>query len=88
VQIVVSKGPPTVEVPDVAGMTAPDAVKAMEAVGLSVSGTDGSPSDKVKASDPVAGTVVKKGSSVKLITAKPDETASTTTTTTKPGKGN
>jgi serine/threonine-protein kinase len=60
VAIVVSKGPETVPVPDVVGLSVVDAAKAIEAAGLTVSGTSGSPTKKVTASNPAAGTVVKR----------------------------
>jgi serine/threonine-protein kinase len=84
VALVVSKGPETVPVPDVVGQSVVDAAKAIEAAGLTVSGTSGSPTKKVTASNPPAGTVVKKGSSVELSTDK--DTTDTTDTTKAPGK--
>lgn len=83
VQIVVSKGPPTVAVPNVIGLTVVEAAEAIEAAGLTVSGIEGSPSNRVKGTDPGPGAVVRKGSNVSIVTR--DESA--TTTTAKPGKG-
>ena len=68
VSVGVSKGPPTVVVPDVSGMTVVEAADALEAAGLVVSGTQGSPRQDVASTSPAAGTTVKKGTSVTIIT--------------------
>ena len=68
VVVVVSKGPDTVAVPDVAGMTVTEADEKLRAAGLTTSGVQGSPSKLVVGSNPRAGTQVKKGSGVTLIT--------------------
>lgn len=70
VAIVVSKGPPTVSVPTVEGASVAEATTALEDAGLVVSGLEGSPRKKVTATDPPAGTTVRKGSKVKLFTEK------------------
>jgi serine/threonine-protein kinase len=68
VEVVVSKGPPMVKVPDVTGMSVVEAGNELEAVGLVVSGTQGSPTKPVASTTPAAGTQVRKGSSVTIIT--------------------
>jgi serine/threonine-protein kinase len=71
VRIVVSKGPPMVEVPDVKGKSVEDAEAALEAAGLEVSGTKGSTRRDVTSTDPAAGTKVKPGTKVELTTSGP-----------------
>jgi len=71
VTMVVSKGPPVVVIPDVAGKSAEEAAAALEAVGLVVSSTDGSPTNPAVGTDPPSGTTVRKGSSVVLKTGEP-----------------
>ncbi|MBF0696177.1 Stk1 family PASTA domain-containing Ser/Thr kinase [Actinomyces bowdenii] len=72
VNIVISSGSNKVAVPDVAGMSQEEAIKAMQDKGLQVSPEgDLVPSDSVEAgkvvsSDPAAGTEVAKGSTVRL----------------------
>jgi serine/threonine-protein kinase len=68
VDVVVSKGPETVSVPNVVGMRVDDATAALEAAGLSVSGVTGNPTRRVTSTDPAAGAVVRKGTSVALST--------------------
>lgn len=63
-----SKGPPTVTVPAVKGLSVVDAGTALEAAGLVVEGIEGSPTKKVKGTDPEAGQVVRKGTKVTIIT--------------------
>lgn len=69
VTVVVSKGPPTVVVPDVDGKSVVDAAAALEKAGLTVSDTKGSPTKPVSRTDPAGGTTVRKGTSVTLFTA-------------------
>ncbi|HEX7166636.1 MAG TPA: PASTA domain-containing protein [Acidimicrobiales bacterium] len=68
VTVVVSKGPELVVVPDVSGMTTAEAAEKVEGAGLAVSGVKGSPTKLVIGSEPRAGTQVKKGSGVTLVT--------------------
>lgn len=68
VDVVVSKGPETVVVPDVSGLSVADATARIEALGLYVNGVDGNPTRKVTGTNPAAGTTVKKGVSVSLST--------------------
>lgn len=68
VVVVVSKGPETVAVPDVSGMTVTEADDKLRSVGLFASGVDGSPTKLVVGSNPRAGTQAKKGSGVRLVT--------------------
>lgn len=69
VRIVVSKGPPMVAVPDVKDLSVDAAEAQIEAAGLTVSGTRGSTRQKVTSTDPAAGTMVKPGSAVGLVTS-------------------
>ncbi len=68
VPITVSSGPPTVAIPSVKGMSVTDAASALQNAGLTVSGTQGSPLGKVQGTNPAAGTVVRKGTAVVIIT--------------------
>ncbi len=68
VRLTVSKGPPTVPVPSVAGLSVVDAGNKLEAAGLVVSGTQGSPTKPVVGTSPAAGTTVRKGSAVTIVT--------------------
>ncbi len=72
VQVVVSKGPPLVAVPDVKGLSVDDAATKLEAAGFTVSDVKGSPRKDVTATDPPAGTMVKPGSDIVLTTSKVD----------------
>ena len=67
VTLAVSKGPDTVRVPSVVGMTPDQARTALAAVGLSVGATYGPPGPSVViAVRPGAGSVVKRGSTISL----------------------
>ena len=68
VTVVVSKGPETVPVPEVGGMTVTEAEERLNAAGLRVGQVKGSPSRLVVRSEPGAGSQVKKGSSITLVT--------------------
>ena len=68
VPITVSNGPPVVTIPSVKGMSVADAAAALQAAGLTVSGTQGSPLGKVQGTNPAAGTVVRRGTAVVIIT--------------------
>jgi serine/threonine-protein kinase len=68
VRLVVSKGPQLIAVPNVRGLSVVDAAARIEAAGLAVSGTQGSPTRPVTGTNPAAGTLVRKGSSVTLVT--------------------
>ncbi|GIU85081.1 MAG: serine/threonine protein kinase [Acidimicrobiales bacterium] len=68
VTLVVSSGPPMVEVPDVVGLQASAAAEELEAAGLGVEGTVGPPNRKVLRTDPPTGSEVRKGTSVTLYT--------------------
>lgn len=69
VELVVSSGPPTVTVPDVRSKTAAQAAQELQNAGLVVSGTQGSPANAVTGTNPAAGTVVRRGTSVTIITS-------------------
>lgn len=64
----VSLGPPVVAVPDVTGLAVVDAAGRLEAAGLVVTATTGSPTRPVTATSPRAGTTVRIGSSVTIST--------------------
>lgn len=68
VTLVVSSGPPMVVIPDVAGLSAADAATRLQAAGLVVSSTQGSPANKATGTNPGAGKSVRRGSSVAIIT--------------------
>jgi serine/threonine-protein kinase len=61
--------PVTVPVPDVRGRTAANAAEVLQGAGLRVSGTQGSPANPVRGTDPSAGTVVRHGTAVTIITS-------------------
>ncbi|MCX7621736.1 MAG: PASTA domain-containing protein, partial [Acidimicrobiales bacterium] len=68
VRLVVSKGPQLIAVPNVRGLSVVDAAARIEAAGLLVSGTQGSPTKSVTGTNPAAGSMVRKGSAVTLVT--------------------
>jgi serine/threonine-protein kinase len=68
VKLVVSKGPPLVEVPDVSGLSVEDAASKLEAAGFEVNDVKGNPRRKIDHTDPAAGTKVKPGSKITLFT--------------------
>jgi serine/threonine-protein kinase len=61
--------PVTVQVPDVKGRTAANAATELQRAGLQVSGTQGSPANPVTGTNPAAGTVVRRGTAVAIITS-------------------
>ena len=68
VRVLVSQGPELVAVPDVSGQAIQNAVEAIEAAGLTVSGVQGNPFRTVQATNPAAGTRIERGTGVMLIT--------------------
>lgn len=68
VRVDVSLGPPVVTIPNVAGLSVVDAAAQLEAAGLDVGSTTGSPTRPVTGTTPAAGEVVRLGSSVTLST--------------------
>jgi serine/threonine-protein kinase len=71
VTILVSKGPETVAVPDVSGMTIDDAVSKLQDAGFEVGGPYGPPNAKrAYSTSPSAGTKVKKGALVDLFVGR------------------
>jgi serine/threonine-protein kinase len=68
VQVVVSKGHAPVKVPDVSGMFAPDAVRALSQLGFVVY-IDGDATKRVLATEPLANTEAPYGSKVTLVMA-------------------
>lgn len=64
----VSLGPPVVAVPNVAGLAVVDAAARLEAAGLVVTATTGSPTRPVTGTSPQAGATVRIGSSITITT--------------------
>jgi serine/threonine-protein kinase len=68
VELVISSGPPKVTIPaSIIGKSAAQAAAILQNLGLSVSGTKGSPLGKVKSTNPKVGSSVAVGSAVELI---------------------
>jgi serine/threonine-protein kinase len=78
VTLIVSKGPPPVEIPNVTGQAAADAKQALEAAGFTVERKDEFSNDVntdlVISTDPAAGTKQPKGSTVTMIVSKGPKT--------------
>jgi len=70
VAVVISKGLPFVQVPDVVGMSAADAADALATAGLVVTDTNGPPNKDVLATDPPAGESVRQGTGVVIFTRR------------------
>jgi serine/threonine-protein kinase len=68
VTVIVSLGPELVAVPDVSGDSVADATDALEGAGFEVQGVSGSPNRPVARTDPAAGSMVDRGTSISLIT--------------------
>jgi beta-lactam-binding protein with PASTA domain/tRNA A-37 threonylcarbamoyl transferase component Bud32 len=68
ISVEVSLGPPLVTVPDVLGDSVETAARALEALGLVVTDTLGSPTRPVTSTSPAVGTTVRKGSSITIST--------------------
>ena len=68
VELVVSKGPAPIPVPDVKWISGAMAAEQLEAAGFTVAGIEGSPSGMVLATDPVAGELHQRGTEVRLFT--------------------
>ncbi len=68
VAVVISSGPPPVEVPELVGIDVEQATAELEALGFDVTGVDGSPSGFVIGTDPRAGQVVEYGSPITILT--------------------
>jgi serine/threonine-protein kinase len=68
VHVTVSKGPQPIPIPNVAGMSVSAASTALQAAGFGVSSVDGSPLNKVLATDPPAGEAHVAGTQVRLFT--------------------
>jgi len=66
VGVLVSKGPELIAVPRVIGQSVEAASQALKAAGLSADVQNFSPGAKVRAQDPAAGTMVKRGAKVTL----------------------
>lgn len=70
VGLTVSKGPAPIPVPDVVGLAGTAASAQIQAVGLGVSGIEGSPSNAVLATDPPAGEAIPRGAPVRIFTRR------------------
>lgn len=70
VTVVVSSGPPMVTIPDLRGRTPSEAADVLEGLGLVVAGTRGPPNQNVVSTDPEAGTTVRRGTEVTIITGR------------------
>lgn len=68
VLVEVSLGPPVVAVPDVIGLPVVEAARRLEAAGLVVTATTGSPTQPVTSTDPARGTTVRLGSNITIST--------------------
>jgi serine/threonine-protein kinase len=68
VKIIVSKGPETVEVPNLRGLTEQEAEERLRAAGLRLGDRFGPPNRRVFDSSPAAGSQAKRGSSVDIYT--------------------
>lgn len=68
VLVEVSLGPPVVQVPDVIGLPVVEAARRLEAAGLVVTATTGSPTQPVTSTDPARGTTVRLGSNITIST--------------------
>jgi serine/threonine-protein kinase len=66
VEVVVSKGPDLVKVPDVKGKSLDEAVAVIEAAGLVVGDAFGPANGDPFLTDPPAGTEVKRGATVDI----------------------
>lgn len=70
VTVTVSLGKKPIVIPaSIVGMSVADATKALQGLGLTVSGVKGNPAAKVTATDPAVGAEVKPGSAVSLTTS-------------------
>ncbi|MDZ7678965.1 MAG: protein kinase [Acidimicrobiales bacterium] len=67
VRVIVSTGLPMVEVPDVSGLTESEAIAEIRDHGLSVGSRIGPPRN-IRSTDPAAGTTVRQGTEVDLLT--------------------
>ena len=70
VGLTVSKGPAPIPVPNVVGLAGTAASAQIQAVGLGVSGIEGSPSNAVLATDPPAGEAIPRGAPVRIFTRR------------------
>ena len=68
VTVYVSKGPQLIAVPSVAGRSVIDAASVVEGSRLKVAGTQRSPTQPVTGTVPAAGTMVRPGTAVTLVT--------------------
>ncbi len=68
VVVVVSTGPPMVQVPDVSGLPISEAATRLSSSGLTVAGVQGNPVNVVQRTSPAAGQTVRRGSEVTLVT--------------------
>jgi serine/threonine-protein kinase len=73
VTVTVSTGPPVVVIPDLSGLSPADAADRLEGLGLVVGGTRGPPNRTVVGTDPAAGTTVRRGSQVTIVSGRDDD---------------
>ena len=84
VQLVVSKGPPLIDIPDVSNLTGTEAANRLLDIGFRTRfDPAGGPADaKVVSTDPPIGSKAPKGSTVTIKTEAPEPTTTSTSTTT------
>src|SRR5690606_30812604 len=70
VEVVVSKGPDLVTIPEVDGLDLDEAIDRLEAAGFVVEDVEGPPRGRPFETDPPAGTKAKRGSAVVLYTRR------------------
>ncbi len=68
ITVVISKGPDLVPVPTVQGDSVTGAAQMLTSYGFSVSGVTGNPTAQVTGTDPQAGALLLRGSSVQIVT--------------------
>ncbi len=73
VSVVVSKGLPWINLPDVTGLAVADATDALEDANLVVAGVEGPPNRTVVGTDPAPGVPIQEGRDVTLITRTPTD---------------
>jgi beta-lactam-binding protein with PASTA domain len=62
-----------VVIPDLSGLSPADAADRLEGLGLVVGGTRGPPNRTVVGTDPAAGTTVRRGSQVTIVSGRDDD---------------
>jgi serine/threonine-protein kinase len=67
VDVIISKGPEIITVPDVRGKSVAEAVQILEGAGFKIAGVVGNPTKTVLATDPQAGETGRRGTSVTIV---------------------